>query len=210
MRVRLAGGARNQHRSARSVGLGQSWRMSEALLRHLRMHLGVETDHYPLRVEPGCAALSVLRFEDQPCAGAITLATVGLSAPSRAWLHEELLMTCWTSELAPELPLVLEYVARQLAGGVEALIYGDVVGPAGPIVPGSALEALYACEPTYFAEGLAEFQGDNGCTTRLMWLIPIHPAEARLVMRDGADALEALLAEKDPDLLSLHRRPIMT
>jgi len=44
---------------------------------------------------------------------------------------------------------------RQLAQGRDPLTYGDVIGPAEALVPGSHLEALNVCEPTYFDHKLA-------------------------------------------------------
>ncbi len=153
-------------------------------------------------------SVTVLRIDDSPCPGATTLATVGLAELSGHRLHEELLVACWSDGPVDALASVVEFVARQLADGRDPLLYGDVVGPAGSLVPGSPMEAIYVCEPTYFPPEFARFVTPEGCEIRMRWLIPIYSSEARLVGDKGAGALEDLLEEQDPDLLSLQRGPV--
>lgn len=117
-------------------------------------------------------------------------------------------MSVWKDALTTDLQLVLEFVARQLAEGREPLMRGDVIGPAGPLVPTTAMEALYVCQPTYFPDEVATFQVGDGAVGRIWWLIPIYAAEARVIEDKGAEFFEDLLVAEDPDLLSLQRRPV--
>lgn len=117
-------------------------------------------------------------------------------------------MACWSDGPVDALASVVEFLVRQLAEGREPLLYGDVVGPAGSLVPGSPMEAIYVCEPTYFPPGFARFVTPEGCEIRTRWLIPIYSGEAQLVGDKGAGALEDLLEEQDPDLLNLQRGPV--
>jgi hypothetical protein len=117
-------------------------------------------------------------------------------------------MSVWAGALSVDLQSVLEFVARQLAEGRDPLTRGDVIGPAGPLVPGSPMEALYVCQPTYFPDDVATFPLAEGGIGRLWWLIPIHASEARLIEGRGAESFEDLLVSEDPDLLSLDRPPV--
>lgn len=174
----------------------------------LRARFGRESHQEPVLLDRAGRSIDLLVFDDQPCAGASTLVTAGLSRLAWHRLDEELLMSVWKDALTTDLQLVLEFVARQLAEGREPLARGDVIGPAGPLVPGTHMEALYACQPTYFPDEVATFPTDDGAMGRLWWLIPIYATEARLVEDKGAEFFEDLLVSEDPDLLSLERPPV--
>jgi len=178
------------------------------LVEHLSSFLGESSAADRVLLDRVGRSIGLVRFDGHPCEGATTVVTNGLSDLPHHRLREELLLACWTPELSTDLLLVVEFVARQLAEGREPLAYGDVIGPAGPLVPGSAMEALYVCEPTYFPEGFAAFNTAPGCRVRLRWLVPIHAPEARIVEHEGAEFFEGLLVDEDPDLLSLGRPPV--
>lgn len=178
------------------------------VVEHLTSLLGEPAVSDRVLLDRTGRSIGLLRFDGQPCDGATSVVTNGLSDLPHHRLHEELLLACWTAELSTDLLLVVEFVARQLAEGRDPLVYGDVIGPAGPLIDGSTMEALYVCEPTYFPERLATLDTADGCRIRMLWLIPIYASEARLISERGPAPFEQLLVEEDPDLLSLRRAPV--
>lgn len=176
-----------------------------AMVSHVRSWLGEPTAIRTISLDAAGSSVSLLRIDDSPCAGATTLATAGLADLGGHRLHEELVVACWSDGPVDPLASVVEFLVRQLADGRDPLLYGDVVGPAGSLVPGAPMEAIYVCEPTYHPRGFARFVTPEGCEIRTRWLVPIYSSEARLVGDKGAAALEGLLEEQDPDLLSLQR-----
>lgn len=180
--------------------------MPDVLMQHLQNFLGQASGSEPVLLDRRGRTVSLQAFVDRPCQDATTFVTHGLSHLHE--LHQELLLSCWSSESSLDLRLVIEFVARQLAEGREALMEGDVIGPAGPLVPETKMEALYVCQPTYFPDGFAEVVDPQGCTVLLRWLIPIHPDEASMIEQQGAISFERRLAALDPDLLSLQRSSI--
>ena len=177
---------------------------STSMTDHVRSHIGSPVVMRRIELDGG-AVVTLLRVDDAPCGGATTMTTSGLSELGAHRLHEELVMACWSHGPVDELSYVVEFVARQLARGREPLLYGDVVGPAGPLVPGVKMEALYVCVPSYFPDGFADYVSHDGCEVRVRWLLPIFPSEASVVETRGAQHFETLLEEGDPDLLSLER-----
>jgi hypothetical protein len=149
--------------------------------------------------------IDLVRVDNAPCEGATTIATDGLRELVDHPLNEELVMACWADGPVEQLSLVLEFIARQLADGRDALLYGDVLGPAGPLVPGTAMDAIYVCEPTYYPPGFAKFTSGQRREIRTRWLVPIYHEEAHLVVERGRQTFEDLLAQRDPDLLTLDR-----
>jgi hypothetical protein len=179
-----------------------------ALRDHLQAHLGTQAKLDRIGLEAHGRVVEFGYFENQPCDGATTLVTAGLSELPNHRLHEELVMSAWSGEFTVGLRQVVELIVRQLAEGRAPLLYGDVIGPAGPLAEGTKMEALYVCQPTYFDDGFAAFDADDGCRIRLRWLIPIYASEVRIIAQRGSEYFETLLEDVDPDLLSLGRRPI--
>jgi hypothetical protein len=175
----------------------------------VRALLGRESRSRPIQLDRVGHLMGMLSFDNRPCPGASTLMTTGLSELAWHQLDQELLMCLWTAEISTEAQLLLAAVARALAGGLEPLRQGDVLPPAGPLLPGTRMEALYVCGPRYFPEEMATLRLPAGRVVRLLWLIPIHESEAKFVAAEGASAFEAELVKHDPDLLSLARPPIV-
>jgi hypothetical protein len=103
------------------------------------------------------------------------------------------------------LPGLLAQVAEELLGSGEAILRGDVLGPRGPLVPGSALEAWYAAIPVYQDDEFAAAALDDGARAAIVWLVPVSRAEAAYVRSHGWQAFEDELVRHDPDLLDLGR-----
>jgi hypothetical protein len=88
--------------------------------------------------------------------------------------------------------------------GNRALLRGEVLGPQGPLLPGSLMEALYVGIPVYFPDefGSCAVGGDS---VVIAWLIPISKSEATYVADHGWPAFEKRLVEIDPDLTDVFR-----
>lgn len=180
-----------------------------SMAAHVGLWQGTPVELRRIRLEGCGSSVALLRVDGAPCDEATTIVTAGLGDLVEHRLHEELVVACWSDGPVDDLTLVVEFLVRQLAEGREPL-YGDVIGPAGPIVPGTAMEAVYVCEPTYFPPGFAHFVSSKGCDIRTRWLVPIYAAEAHAVGSKGAGFFEDLLVERDPDLLSLHRPSVLS
>ena len=176
---------------------------------HVKASLGEPTTLRKIALDAQ-GVVSMLQIRDSPCDGATTIIAAGLADLAGHRLHEELVMACWSEGPVNNLASVVELLVRQLAEGRDPLRYGDVVGPAGPLVPGSSMDSIYVCEPTYFPSELTRFESTEGCEIHTRWLIPIHASEAQVVAGQGARVLEELLEKQDPDLLSLQRDPVLS
>lgn len=109
-------------------------------------------------------------------------------------------------QLRPEGNLLT--VAHDLISTHRALLRGEVIGPRGPIVAGSVLEAYYCALPVYFKDGLATFRGTVPGTV-IIWVVPISHAEAHFVWEHGWQKFEDLLIARDPDLMDLRRNSLV-
>jgi hypothetical protein len=173
-----------------------------ALRRHLERALGASTSTLAIPV-PGRGELHVDRHPDRPVEGATTFVTAGLSSVGP---RVELLLSTWT-------PTATEEVAR-LAGAVALLALkdppsrGEVLGPAGPLVAGTSMEALYVAPAIVLPDEARRILLSDDDEVELLWLIPIHKAEVAWIERRGSTAFEAALGPLEPDLLDLGRAPL--
>jgi hypothetical protein len=125
-------------------------------------------------------------------------------------LRLELIMMIRTTESQFEVPDLLQNVGLQMIQTGSALLRGDVIGPRGPLRPGSNLEALYAALPVYLADDFAGCSLGDGLECAIVWLIPISAKECAFVRSHGWPAFEAAMARDNPDLLAMDRDELRT
>lgn len=101
-------------------------------------------------------------------------------------------------------PALLHQIAMSALTEGRAYVRGEVLGPQGPVVPGSKMEAFYVAIPAYFPDEFATCRAE-GEAVAIAWLVPITAREAGYVAKHGWDAFEDRLVEADPDLTDLSR-----
>lgn len=152
----------------------------------------------------------IVRFSGGSDVDSVGYATLGLSRyplssrSSGRVIRQELLMLAPES-LAPDRVVSLLLQAGTMAlRSQRALLRGNVIGPAGAIVPKSDLTALYVTMPVYFPDDFATLAGDDGDVV-VAWLVPVSTREADFIARRGWGAFEDRLVEQDPDLVDFQR-----
>ncbi|HYN22751.1 MAG TPA: suppressor of fused domain protein [Thermoanaerobaculia bacterium] len=178
------------------------------LLAHLERHLGPIQTGWRL---PGADSVFVVRFDDRPLEGAVTYTTVGLSETllhqeDGGNLRQELLFCCWAPERDDDIVGLLMVVAGDVLQSEQAFAHGQVLGPAGPLVPDGNVEALYCTAPVYFDDEFHAFRGVDPPVI-IVWLVPLTRDEAAAAQTD--ENFEDLLVEADPDFLDLSRESIL-
>jgi hypothetical protein len=88
-----------------------------------------------------------------------------------------------------------------------ALLRGEVVGPAGPLIEGVDVCGFYVSSPSYFPDEFGTYSGPDGDIV-VAWLIPITNEEAEFAVGHGWDAFEDALVDQDPDLVDFNRHGI--
>lgn len=140
-------------------------------------------------------------------------ATLGLSrhllvsaVPTQS-VREEFLMLAPKAVDPHLIAGLLHQVASRALEAHHAYRYGDVLGPANALVPGSDLTALYVAMPNYFPDEFATFTDEDG-DIDIAWLVPITTGEAHFVRHHGWHKFEDVLAEQDPDVIDFHRSEV--
>ncbi len=155
----------------------------------------------------------IVRFDDQPFPQAKTFATLGLhrhllQASGREY-RQELLFSAWNDESDDAICRFLaQFVLNVMLRDHQPLLRGEVVGPSSPLLPGSAMTAIYASIPVVFDEQLSVYR-ETTPPTIFIWLIPIRTEEAQFVEQHGWSAFEDQLEAVNPDLLDLKRKSVV-
>lgn len=174
------------------------------LIAHLERYLGQITDGWSETASGDELAAQVVRFRDASGWVPWTFATLGLSDHVLAFGdgregRQELLCCGRDDPPGWEVASLMDVVARDIVASHVGLLRGQVLGPAGPVVDGSRLEALYCSFPMFWPSELAQFDGLEPPVT-IVWLVPISAGEAAFVRDRGWDSFEDMLVERDPDL----------
>ena len=175
------------------------------LVEHLERHLGAIDVGWTRGADGAALPFSVVRFAKGSGPGTVAFCTLGLSRhalrsrTSDRSIRHELLMLVPESLRDGPVPGILQQVGSDALGAHTALLRGDVLGPRGPLLPGSELEALYVAIPVYLPEEFAGFE-ENGQRGVVAWLVPISAREAGYVADHGWESFEDRLVEADPDL----------
>jgi hypothetical protein len=180
------------------------------VIRHIETYLGLvdpKAGHWRWDHADG-TLLQAVAFRDRPRKGAMTLCGLGLGHHQfhspRGPVRQELLVSCWdrfvSARLAGILPIAAQYALDQHA----ALQPWQVLGPAGPLIPGSALEALLCLQPLLFPESFAVCR-DTNPPTEFVWLAPISRQEVADVRSGRGEELLARWERGEVDILDWGR-----
>lgn len=156
----------------------------------------------------------IVRFPLGSGPGTISFATLGLgrhplrSPNSAVEIRHELLMLAPESLRDGVLPSLIQQVGEETVHSQRPLLRGDVIGPRGPLIQGSQMEALYVTQPVYFPDEFATCREEYGAVV-IAWLVPISASEAHYILHHGWSDFEDRLVEQDPDLTDFGRPPVI-
>ncbi|MFV0459448.1 MAG: suppressor of fused domain protein [Actinomycetales bacterium] len=152
----------------------------------------------------------IVRFAGGSDSDSVGYSTLGLSRralvspTSGRRIREELLMLAPEKMPADTVVSLLLQVGTMVLSSGRPLLRGNVIGPSGPLTPGSALTALYVTMPVYFPDDFATFSDATGDVI-IVWLAPISSSETDYVARHGWESFEDQLVTHDPDLIDFQR-----
>jgi hypothetical protein len=182
---------------------------------HLELHFG-----HPERVVD-VAHVGVIRavwiYRSVPASGMVTLVTLGLSdkplaQKQKGKIRQELMFVLREEdeELLPNIVALLGVISEEIGSRGAALSRGEVLGPAGPIVPSSALVSVVALLPPFIPKAAQAVKTTSGLLM-LVWLVPLTAEESEVARNEGPDRLEDLLvsAQERVNLYDPSRRTFL-
>lgn len=158
-------------------------------------------------------SLQVVRFEDSPFESVDTFFTLGLShheliISDKKKVRQELILPLSSVSLAEKIVSVMLFICELILKDHNALLRGQVIRLPVDAAKKLGLDAMYCAIPVFMSDNFATFSGSQPPTV-VVWVIPIYTSEANYVDKNGWGKFEDLLEEKNPDLFSLEREPII-
>ncbi|WP_258047698.1 suppressor of fused domain protein [Burkholderia pseudomallei] len=188
---------------------------AECVRRVLFVIFPVPLPALSLAQAPGIPLTRLSEFARPPLfEAASTYATIGLSdhllelADGRQ-VRQELLFAAHDNYASDAIASFLLSFSEFVRSKSWALARGDVVGPSAALIPGVAVNSVYACPPVIFPEGLGLYSGSSPSTI-IAWLVPLTGDEGSAAKRIGGDSFEEMLERSNPDLLDLNRPGIIS
>lgn len=179
------------------------------VIDHFEKYLGPVEEGWSEDADGVKMPFQIARFAKGSGPGTVAYATLGLhryalQSPSTGRdLRLELLMLVRGGPNGA-IPALLHQIAMNALEAGRAYVRGEVLGPQGPILPGSRLKAFYLANPVYLPDEFGDVQVGSE-EFAIAWLVPISEREARYVARYGWERFEDKLAEADPDLTDFFR-----
>ncbi|GAA1575278.1 suppressor of fused domain protein [Kribbella hippodromi] len=185
------------------------------LIEHLEGYLGPIRGGWAQDADGEEMPFQIAWFDQGAGEGVVSFATLGLGRyplrlpeAGRTIRHELLMLADSETAATGLLPHLVQQVGEQAVRYGRPFLCGEVIGPRGPLLPGSLLEAFYVAMPVYFPDDFAVCESPDGPIV-IAWLVPITAGEARYVAFNGWNAFEDRLVEQDPDLTSFSRQSIV-
>ncbi|WP_080712499.1 suppressor of fused domain protein [Pseudomonas brassicacearum] len=181
------------------------------LISHIENTLGLLEQGWSFR--EGSNPVQVVRVRNQPFDGVVTYVTLGLSdfllsMPQEREIRQELVFTTYETFSAEAIASFMLSFCDYILACNKALLRGDVVGPSAPLIPGVAVNSVYASIPVVFDEVFSVYKKSSPHTV-MVWLIPLLKEEADFVKAIGWSEFEDVLERANPDLMELNRESIV-
>jgi hypothetical protein len=157
----------------------------------------------------------VVQFSGRPVPKTMTFCTLGLSeyplkrVGDHAIIRLELMLVVHDVHGPMSIPALLHDLGVQAMSQEHAFFRGQVIGPRGPLFPGSELEALYVTAPMHLPDEFNDIETEDGDLGFIAWLLPIASSEADFIHSNGWDEFENLLVERQRDVFDVFRKPIV-
>jgi Suppressor of fused protein (SUFU) len=135
------------------------------------------------------------------------LSELSLDQPDKGVITQELLFAC-RGEHDDDVVGLLGVISEQVANRGSAMVRGEVIGPAGPLIQSSSLTAVVATLPVFLPDSAVFYPGEPA--TVLVWLLPLSSGEAALARKLGSERFESVLDKmaESADLYDLNRQEI--
>jgi len=157
--------------------------------------------------------LQVACFKDSPFEAVNTFMTFGLSGheltiSSEKKIRQELVCPVAANDVTKTIVSILLFICDLILRSHTAVLRGQVIRLPFDVIEKFGFDAVYCAIPVFMDDEFATFE-ETQPPTVVVWMISIYGSEADYVEANGWSQFEELLEEKDPDLFSLEREPII-
>jgi len=157
--------------------------------------------------------LQVVCFKDAPFEAVDTYMTAGLSRhelmiSDEKKVRQELVLPMSATVLSDMVVSLLLFICELILRSHHAVLRGQVIRLPREVTERLGFDAVYSAIPVFMDDEFATLEGSQPPIV-IVWMIPIYKSEADYIDVHGWSKFEDRLEEKDPDLFSLWRQPII-
>ncbi|MBU2714107.1 suppressor of fused domain protein [Zooshikella harenae] len=159
------------------------------------------------------SGLQVASFCNTPFKGVNSYLSLGLnrhvlSISDTKSIRHELIMAVNDGFSSPTIVNNILFVCESILDDHKALLRGQVVKLPSELASQLGFDALYCSIPIFWDDDFSEFSGSKPPVI-IVLLIPIFNQEADFIHQNGWSKFEGLLDDKNPDLFSMNREPVV-
>ncbi len=182
-----------------------------SLIHHAENHLGSIVKGW--KDNNSKNNLQIVSFLDCPGETASTFLSLGMSDQvlkmnGSSQVRQELVFSVYTVSISNLIVSFLMSLCEGILGKGKALLRGEVIPLSSELAERIGFEFVYCTIPVFFDDDFCSYD-ETSPSTVMVWVLPIYRSEADYIAEKGWEIFEDLLEEKDPDLCSLERDPIV-
>lgn len=180
-------------------------------IRFLESELGVIQKGWKDDVDVN---LQILKFNEMPFEGCSVYSTLGLSSyclgesEEKRGVRQELNIISKEDFGDKNIPAILQQISIKAITENKPYLRGEIIELKGGIFEGYDLTAMYISKPVYFEDSFWVYEEESIEPVVQVWVFPIFPEEAKMVVDEGWEVFEDELENKDPDLTDFRRDAI--
>lgn len=158
-------------------------------------------------------ALQVVLFKDTPGETLSTYVSLGLSnRPMKLSevkeVRQELVFSVYSMAISKMIVSFMFSLCEAIIGRGKAILRGEVIPLSKGVVKRIGFDAVYCTNPVFFDDEFCAYDESSPSTVMIL-MVPIYQSEVDYICVHGWESFEDLLEEKDPDLCSLNRNPLI-
>lgn len=155
----------------------------------------------------------IASFDDTPGETLSTYVSLGLSDQPLELsevkkVRQEIVFTVYTLAISNMIVSLMLSLCEAIVGRGKAVLRGEVVPLSKEIAQRIGFDAVYCTIPVFFDDEFGACD-ESSPSTIMVWVLPIYQSEADYIATHGWESFEDMLEEKDPDLCSLERSPVI-
>lgn len=157
--------------------------------------------------------LQIVSFQDCPSEAVSTFLSLGMSRDvleinEQKSVRLELAVSVHSMTISSLIVSCLMSVCESIVRSGTAVLRGEVISLSTELAERIGFSAAYCTIPVFFDDDFCTYE-ETTPPTVIVLVLPIHKSEAEYIDVNGWERFEDLLEEKDPDLYSLERDPVV-
>ncbi|MEJ2419121.1 MAG: suppressor of fused domain protein [Exilibacterium sp.] len=181
------------------------------IIEHVERHLGVIQQGW--KDDDSDVDFQIISFKDCPSETVSTFLSLGMSKKILKLnelknVRQELVFSVYSMTISNMIVSCLMSLCEAILGQSKAVLRGEVIPLSTELAERIGFSAVYCTMPVFFDDDFCTYD-ESSPPTVMVWVLPIYKSEADYIAVNGWESFEDLLEEKDPDLCSLEREPVV-